>query len=238
MNKSTIELERIKGAYARRKEAYPEDYYSLLRPGNLFIAQERERLTLELFRRHDLTNLREKRILDVGCGMGGMLRTLVNYGAQPGNLYGIDLLPERIQEAQNLSPNTNFLCGNAEQLPWPNETFDLIMQFTVFTSILQADMKAAIAREMMRVLKPQGFILWYDYLISKPTNRDVKGVGKGEIRSLFAGCRFSFHRTTLAPPLARRLAPLSLSLCSILSKVPPLCTHYLVLIQKESHHAP
>ncbi len=37
---------------------------------------------------------------------------------------------------------------------------------------------------MLRVLKPNGIILWYDYFISKPTNPDVKGVGKREIKRL------------------------------------------------------
>jgi hypothetical protein len=50
------------------------------------------------------------------------------------------------------------------------------MQFTVFTSILDKDMKRNIAAEMLRVLKPKGVIIWYDYFVNNPKNSDVRGV--------------------------------------------------------------
>lgn len=58
------------------------------------------------------------------------------------------------------------------------------MQFTMFTSILDDTMKRNIAKEMLRVLKPEGIILWYDYYISKPTNPDTKGVSKRDQAAL------------------------------------------------------
>jgi ubiquinone/menaquinone biosynthesis C-methylase UbiE len=60
----------------------------------------------------------------------------MKYGARPENLYGIDLLDERIEEAKRLSPNIDFRCGNAEELPYEDGLFDIVIQFTVFTSIL------------------------------------------------------------------------------------------------------
>ena len=36
-------------------------------------------------------------------------------------------------------------------------------------------MKQAVAEEMLRVLKPQGLILWYDYHVNNPWNKDVRG---------------------------------------------------------------
>lgn len=84
-----------------------------------------------------------------------------------------------------LSPNIDFRCGNAEELPYEDGSFDIVMQFTVFTSILNPQMKQNIAKEMLRVLKDDGIILWYDYFVSKPTNPDVKGVGRREIERLF-----------------------------------------------------
>jgi len=56
-----------------------------------------------------------------------------------------------------------------------------IHQFTVFTSILDISMKQSIAGEMLRVLKPDGIILWYDYYRNNPMNPDVRGVKKREI---------------------------------------------------------
>jgi len=132
-----------------------------------------------------------------------------------------------------LSPNIDFRCGNAEDLPYEDESFDIIMQFTVFTSILDNQMKKNIAKEMLKVLKPEGIILWYDYFIRKPTNPDVKGVGKREIKKFFPNCTFDFNKVTLVPPIARTIAPYSLLLCYLLEKLRFLNTHYLVVIRKK-----
>ena len=95
-------------------------------------------------------------------------------------------------------------------------------------------MKQAVAEEMLRVLNPSGFILWYDYHVNNPWNKDVHGVKKGEIHRLFPGCRITLHRITLAPPLTRLLAPHSFLLCSLLEKLRILNTHYLGVIQKSA----
>ena len=225
------EIERIKQSYERRKRL-PKDLYSPFKPGNLFIVQQRERAILRLLDRYKMNPLAEKRILDIGCGGGGELRRFIEYGARPENLFGIDLLPDRIERAKELNPLIDFKCGNAEELPYEDEYFDIVMQFTMFTSILDDTMKRKIAKEMLRVLKPKGIILWYDYYISKLTNPDVKGVGKKEIKRLFPNCSFHFKRVTLAPPLARMIAPYSLLLCYLSEKIPFLRTHYLVVISK------
>jgi hypothetical protein len=85
---------------------------------------------------------------------------------------------------------------------------------------------------MVRVLKPGGVILWYDYFVSKPSNRDVRGIGRDEMNALFPDCYFDIKRSTLAPPIARALAPSSFLLCYLLEKIPLLKTHYLALIRR------
>ncbi|MCC7210276.1 MAG: hypothetical protein IT451_00360 [Candidatus Brocadia sp.] len=45
-------------------------------------------------------------------------------------------------------------------------------------------MKKGIAAEMLRVLEPDGVILWYDYYMNNPKNPDVKGVKKRNSRTL------------------------------------------------------
>ena len=52
------------------------------------------------------------------------------------------------------------------------------MQSTCFTSILDQEMKKSIAREVLRVLKDEGIILWYDFRYNNPKNPDVKGIEK------------------------------------------------------------
>ena len=160
------------------------------------------------------------------------MRRFLDYGALPENLSGIDLLPDRINRGRQLSSNLDLRTGNAEHLPYDDGSFDMVSVFTVFTSILDMRMKQRVAKEMLRVLTDGGVILWYDYQVNSPGNRDVRGVGKKEIRDLFPTCDIHLRKTTLAPPLARLIVPLSWMLASMLEKIPLLRTHYLGVIHK------
>ncbi|MBI4234136.1 MAG: class I SAM-dependent methyltransferase [Chloroflexi bacterium] len=226
------EVERIRQAYARREQEGKRARYSYFHPWDLLASQQRERVLLRALRRAGLESLGDKRILEVGCGRGGVLRRFLEFGALPENLYGVDLLPDRIEEARRLQPNAHFSCGNAEQLPYEDGFFHIVLQFTAFTSILDPDMKRNVAREMLRVLQPQGIILWYDYSVDNPRNPDVRGVGRKEISRLFPGCQVSLTRLTLAPPLSRFISGPLPTLAYVLQSVPLLCTHYLGVIRR------
>jgi SAM-dependent methyltransferase len=224
------ETRRIKAAYGRRQCG---DLYSWFNPGQMFLLQERERRVIDLLRHLGLSRLEGQKILEVGCYTGHWLGEFIKWGARPENLTGIDLFLEHLVEARSIqSPMVGLVQANAAYLPFAPGTFDLVLQSTLFTSILDPAMKQAVAREMVRVLKPEGLILWYDYHANNPWNKDVRGVKGAEIRKLFPGCRIKLQRVTLAPPLARRLAPYSYLLCSFLEKLLFLNTHYLGIIRK------
>ena len=224
------EAARIEQAYARRKSG---NLYSRFNPAYLFMVQEREQRFLALLARHGCVALDSKRILEVGCGSGDLLRDFIKWGARPENIVGIELLPERMAEAVELCPKAiSIHQGNAARLPFADESFDIVVQSTVFTSVLDPGMKEELASEMCRVLKPEGLILWYDYHMNNPRNPDVKGVKRREIYALFPNCDVYLQRITLAPPLARRIAPQSWLLCYVLSKFPWLCSHYIGVIRK------
>jgi SAM-dependent methyltransferase len=226
---------RIRAAYGKRQA--DDARYSWFNPGHLFIVHERERRLLTLLHRHGFAPLNSKKILEIGCGTGYWLREFINWGARPENVTGIDLLPERLVKARQLCPPTvRIHRASAAQLPFINETFDLVFQATVFTSILDRDLKAQVAAEMIRVTKDNGLILWYDFRVNNPWNFDVRGVNRREIQELFPACRITLRRVTLAPPLARRLAPYFWTGCCVLEKIPWLRTHYLGVIQKRSGH--
>jgi hypothetical protein len=93
-------------------------------------------------------------------------------------------------------------------------------------------LKRRAAAEMIRVVTQDGIILWYDYRVNNPWNRDVRGVKRSEIKKLFPDCRMELQRMTLLPPLARWLAPYSILGCFALEKLPLLRTHYLGVIRK------
>ncbi len=232
-NSLDAEESRIKGAYAKRQTGVDQWLYSPFNKGNLFIMQELERGILALLERWGRRALDKQRILEIGCGGGYWVREFVKWGARPENLAGVDLLPDRIEEAKRLCPDgVTFHCGSATKLQLPDATFDLVLQSTVFTSILDAGMKQRIAFEMLRVLKTDGVILWCDFSVNNPRNPEVRGVNRKEISQLFPHCQIELRRITLAPPIARLIAPYSWLACYLLAQVPFLCTHYLGVIRK------
>lgn len=109
--------------------------------------------------RFDLTGWR---ILDVGCGRGRLLRSFLDMGAQTNNLFGIDIREEDISEARAISPALNFSVSHGNTLDFPENQFDLVTQFVVFSSILMPELRQQLADEMWRVLKPGGYIFWWD----------------------------------------------------------------------------
>ncbi len=226
------DLDRLRAEYARRAQRLADsDRYSLSNPAHLFMVQQRQRATLRLLRQQGMYPLRGKRILEVGCGSGGVLLEFLGYGAEPHLLHGVDLLPDRLQDARRRLPHLPLVCADAQSLPYPSVSFDLVLQYTVFSSVLDDGVKTSLAREMLRVLKPDGLILWYDFWIN-PTNPHTRGIRPLEIRRLFPACTFTFRRVTLAPPLARWLVRVSWMLCALLESLRVLNSHYLVAIRK------
>jgi ubiquinone/menaquinone biosynthesis C-methylase UbiE len=226
------EVARIREAYARRQEA-PHGVYSFLNPSYVLQVQERESELLSMLSQHGVDSLEGKRILEIGCGIGYWLRSFLQWGALPENVVGIDLLPERIEQARKLCPHgVGLECGNATAIDYPEASFDLVLQSTVLTSILDPEMRQQIAGEMLRALRPGGFALWYDFFVDNPRNPDVRGIRSGEIRNLFPDCQIYLRRITLAPPIGRLVGQYSPFMYLLLSRIKILCTHYLGLIKK------
>jgi ubiquinone/menaquinone biosynthesis C-methylase UbiE len=227
---SLAEEARVREAYARR---IPGDRYAFTNPAHLFTMHEREAAVLALLARERLLPLGERSALEIGCGGGQWLLDFVRWGADPKRLHGIDLLPERIAQARRVCPPgvaLSLAAGSA--VPYPDARFDLVLQATVFSSILDPSVRRAMAAEMLRVLRPGGAVLWYDLRVNNPANPDVRRVGRAEIAALFPGCRLTLQRATLAPPLARLLAARAAGLARVLAAVPALRTHHLGLFWK------
>jgi ubiquinone/menaquinone biosynthesis C-methylase UbiE len=199
----------------------------------LMIRQQATRACIHVLHRAGLFPLANARIMDIGCGNGNWLLEFLQWGASPEKLSGIDLSAARIASAQHRLPSADLRTASATELPWEGASFDLVTQFTVFTSILDRQMQQQIAAEMQRVLKPGGSILWFDFRYSNPRNPNVRGIGRSEIKSLFPNCRIDFRSTVLAPPVADLAASLSWAVGEILHAVPVLRTHYAALITKK-----
>ncbi len=228
------DLDRLRAEYVdRERRLAGSDIYSLFNPAHLFMTQQRQRVTLKTLRRLGFYPLDQRCILEVGCGRGGVLLEYLSYGAAPTRIHGIDLLGDRVAEARARMPSLSLSCAEGQHLPYPAGVFDLVLQYTAFSSLLDDGVKANVAREMLRVLRPDGAIVWYDYWLN-PTNPQARGIRPAEIRRLFPGCEYHFQRVTLAPPITRRLVRLSWLLCCALEKAVLLNTHYLAVIRKSS----
>lgn len=228
---AAAEAERVRDAYARRPTRDPR--YSWFEPAHLYLMQRRDRAVLAALRRHGLAELESLRVLEIGCGDANWLRDLVRWGASPARLTGVDLLRDRLHDAARRGPPGSGLAqALGHELPFADGAFDLVIQSTVFTSILDPALRARVAGEMLRVLRPGGRVLWYDFHVNNPRNPDVRAVRPAELRGLFPGCAVDARRVTLAPPLARRLAGWSWLACRLLESLPPLRSHSLAVITR------
>ena len=176
--------------------------------------------------------LENRRILEVGCGTGEHLGEFWRMGARPQNLFGIDLIPGRIDAARKNYPQFTFKVANAEALPFADASFDLVAVFTVFTSILDQRMATNVGREIARVLAPGGGVVWYDFRLHSPLNRHVRSISRRVVRDLFPGFAIHMRTISLLPPLARRLGRLTDLLYEPLCRIPFLRSHYLGLLTK------
>jgi ubiquinone/menaquinone biosynthesis C-methylase UbiE len=201
-------------------------------PAYRFMRQERERRTLALLARELSAPISTLRILDVGCGTGNWLMDVVRWGAAPENVFGVELLADRVATARRLAaPGVTVTQGDISMLAHPDASFDVVIQSTVFSSILDEARRRRTATEMRRVVRPNGIIVWYDFHVDNPRNTDVRGVPQPEIRALFPGCAIRMERITLAPPISRAVAPFSTHGCELLSLLPFLRTHTLAAIR-------
>lgn len=225
---SSSEAVRIRSVFGQRNEIGdgPFDLYRLL------THLERQEILARFFRSSGIQTLHGMKILDVGCGSGGHLRRLVDFGAEPRNCFGIDLDHNSLVRGRDLNPTTGFIESSAAQLPFAGGEFDLVFQFTVLTSVLDPQMKCSITREVHRVLRPGGYFVWYDFAYSNPKNPNVRGIGRGEISALLEGFQLHFRRATLAPPIGRPAARISPLLYRALNCIPLLRSHYFCFARK------
>ena len=164
------------------------------------------------------------RLLDVGCGDGSLARLIGAQGSRA-SYAGIDLLPERIDAARAAVPDGSFVVGSADAMPFEDDAFDVVAAITLFSSLPSVALEQRVAREIARVIRPGGWLVWYDIRYENPTNPAVHGVRASRIRELFPGWATELRSTSLLPPVARRLGPLAPVAYPVLQAVPFLRSH-------------
>lgn len=191
------------------------------------VTQERQslyqKIILSKFRKPEKIEL-----LEVGAGAGSNLSFFKNLEIVDKNIYANELLEDRAAELKNNFPDIHTLPGDALQLSFKNK-FDIVFQSTVFTSILDSDLKKQFADKLWSMTKPNGIILWYDFMYNNPKNKSVKGINRSEIKLLFNDSKkIEFFKVTLAPPIGRRFQ----NLYALLNGFSFLRTHVIAVIYK------
>jgi len=229
MNASNSELEQIKSRYEKRKTdsdviAHSGNFYF-----NHYAQAERELEYLRILYKYfsDFDNLK---LLEIGAGGGGNLYFFQKNGFSNSNIFANELLPDRLEILKHKFSGIHILSGDATQLDESEmPLFDIVFQSTVFTSILDSAFKMKLAGKMWSLTKPGGMVLWYDFAFDNPSNKDVKGIKKMEIRKLFPEAqKINFHKVTLAPPIGRKVK----NLYPFFNLFPFLRTHLIAEIIK------
>jgi len=223
------ESSRVRDVFDQRTEINrgPLDLYALCSH------QERQEALVRFFRRIGLPSLAGLKILDIGCGSGGNLRRMIDYGAEPQNCFGVDLFRKSLLGGRAVNASISLLEGTAAELPFADEQFDLLFQFTVLTSVLDQPTRRRIVDEVKRTLRRGGYFVWYDFAFSNPQNKNVRGIGRREIAGLLADFELTFQKVTLAPPIGRAVVRVSPAVYRVLALLPWLRSHYFCFAQKQ-----
>jgi SAM-dependent methyltransferase len=198
------EIARVRERYEHRKTSAPVQSHGTYFHYNYFTAVERELRFAEIVRKR-FDDFGTRRVLEIGAGGGNNLLLFRRLGFRWENLYANELLEERVERLRYNLPGATVLPGDASELPF-RAHFDIILQATVFTSLLDDGFKQKLAHKLLEMLNEHGIVLWYDFKYDNPRNSDVKGISRGEIRRLFdRAASIEFFSTTLAPPIGRRV---------------------------------
>lgn len=159
------------------------------------------------FRLEQIGNLYEKKVLDLGCGDGNSTIKALKAGAY---VTAIDISPRSIEFVkelaikEGLSDKLTALVADAQNLPFPGESFDIVIGGGILHHLTQFE---TALKEIKRVLKSDGHAVFHEplgmnpfinlYRKFTPTKRtdDEKPLGIAElnlIKSIFPSTEFGF----------------------------------------------
>jgi SAM-dependent methyltransferase len=124
-------------------------------------SDEAKRYSIQLYHRTATqVDLKGKEVLEVSCGHGGgasyLVRTL-----SPASYTGLDLNPAGIEfcRKRHQLPGLDFVQGNAQELPFPDQSFDVLVNVEASLHYPRFDL---FLEEAARVLRPGGQLVYTD----------------------------------------------------------------------------
>jgi ubiquinone/menaquinone biosynthesis C-methylase UbiE len=163
----TPHFDEERAARLRREAAFHDEAYSdnrRARVDKFYAAARRSRATYAAM---ILGQCRGKRLLEYGCGQGSLAFAAAKAGAE---VVGIDISPVAIHQAedearrQGIERRSEFLVMNAEELEFPDRSFDIVCG----TGILHHLDLAKSYAEIERVLKPGGEAIFFEPMGHNP----------------------------------------------------------------------
>jgi len=107
-----------------------------------------------------------EQVLDVGCGTGTLAMEVQNRVGRAGRVAGVDPGTQQIARARSKAARRHvpidFQIGMIEQLPFPDQSFDVVFA-TLMMHHLPASLKRQGLAEIARVLKPGGRLVIADF---------------------------------------------------------------------------
>ena len=171
------------------------------------------------------------RVLDIGCGAGGDLVRMAKL-LPHAEFHGVDLSEARIDAARLAVPDADLRVQGGDAMPFGDGSFQVVVLSTVLSSILDPATRRRVAAEALRVTSEDGVLLVYDIRLPSPTNRNVRAIGKEELRALLPGSRIRAQPITLLPPLARTVCRVWPALYQPLARIALLRSHYLSVVTR------
>ncbi|GGJ64207.1 2-polyprenyl-3-methyl-5-hydroxy-6-metoxy-1,4-benzoquinol methylase [Anoxybacillus voinovskiensis] len=212
----------------RRLEKWAEEFYYVSSYGEkgrqtrtlqfpiLFKDHVLEYLLMSKLIQYGFQNIPQVKVLDVGCGEGRWLRKLVDWGASPKHLAGVDLDGSIIQLAKELcAKDMTLLQAHGDELPFANESFDVVLTIGVLQHIKDKELRKKVSNELSRVLKKGGIIFTYN-LNKKQFAKSVGnlfihnttiGIEMGELEEMFPEHEIVYEEVLLADSVIFNVIP-------------------------------
>lgn len=229
----------MQATYWRRDSAMPwhdrkQNIYHPRHPvGRLFRRHNQDMLQKALNRLDvDLASLH---ILDVGSGFGHWLRHLVELGADPDCMTGVEVTDARLRYARHANPALNWVHGDGAALPFRDGSFDIVFQVVTLSSVLDSRVQERVSAEMSRVLTPTGLIFWIDRARAQPGH--LAGFTRHDVARLFPdfGIRLSWR---VHPRYYRWFGGRFGQLCELAYMITAAgCESSLYVLQRNAHAA-